>query len=503
MDAAMGSLKDTESVSTFKDCLTGLFNYDFFLIYLEQEFHRRKRYGNNFTLAMVGVDVQEGITTLSGAIENGPILQQAARAIHDNIRNVDIAAPYPVGGFAILFVGADYDHATSIANRIRAAIDNAMQGRFSVSIGLACLSGAPNETPEQMVQEALAARAFAKDYGQNEIVHHQRPLDDVCNTDRPNILLVDDEPLNLKFMEALLTPLWCTIHKAESGSEALLLVEKFEIDLIVLDIMMPVMDGIEACRILKATDDTRMIPVILLTALDDVESKIRGIEAGADDFISKPPNKRELLARIKALLSIKKLNGNLANIENVLFTMAKTVEAKDSYTQGHVDRVSEIALIIGARMGLSNGELDALRIGGALHDIGKMGVPEEILNKPGPLDDREWAIMKTHPEIGYKICLPLKKNLGQALDIVRHHHEKLDGSGYPDQLTSGEIPMVARIMAVADIYDALVTDRPYRKAMSKMKAMEILALEAKQGKLDHDVTRCLIGLFADEDFVSQ
>jgi putative two-component system response regulator len=148
-------------------------------------------------------------------------------------------------------------------------------------------------------------------------------------------------------------------------------------------------------------------------------------------------------------------------------------------------------------MGLSEDELEALRLGGALHDVGKLGVPEEILNKPGPLEDHEWAVMKSHPEIGHEICLPLKKNLGQALDIVRHHHEKLDGSGYPDGLKEREILMVTRIMAVADIFDALTSDRPYRQAMPNGKALEILRKEAREGKIDGTVTDCLAQLISD------
>ena len=151
------------------------------------------------------------------------------------------------------------------------------------------------------------------------------------------------------------------------------------------------------------------------------------------------------------------------------------------------------------KLELTNHELEALRLGGVLHDIGKLGVPGKILNKPGPLDDDEWEVMMAHPEIGYKICLPLKKNIGQALDIVRHHHEKLDGSGYPDGLKENEISMVTRVMAVADIYDALASDRPYRKAMPKEKAINILIEEAREGKIDRLVTQCLIELVSGEE----
>jgi len=172
--------------------------------------------------------------------------------------------------------------------------------------------------------------------------------------------------------------------------------------------------------------------------------------------------------------------------------LANAVEAKDAYTQGHVERVSSLALAIGRKMGLWEREIEALRYGGVLHDIGKIAISEAILNKPGPLDPKEWEIMKGHTEAGQRICLPLKKNLGRALNVIQHHHEKLDGSGYPHGLKGEEIPIEARIMAVVDIYDALVTDRSYRKKMEKEKAFEILRQKVREGKLDKKVVELLI-----------
>jgi putative two-component system response regulator len=192
------------------------------------------------------------------------------------------------------------------------------------------------------------------------------------------------------------------------------------------------------------------------------------------------------------LIKLKRLNDNLTSIEYVLFSLAKTVEAKDAYTQGHVERVSNLGIALGRKMGLSDSEIEALRYGGALHDIGKIAVPGHILNKPAPLSPEEWVVMKRHPITGYDICLPLKKNLGYALEIIRHHHEKLDGSGYPDGLKDEEISVAARIMAVVDIYDALITERPYRKAMSLEMAVDILQQEAIEGKLDKIVVDHLI-----------
>jgi len=200
----------------------------------------------------------------------------------------------------------------------------------------------------------------------------------------------------------------------------------------------------------------------------------------------------ELIARTKSLINLKRLNKNLTSIENVLFSLAKVVEAKDAYIQGHAERTANLAVAVGRLMELEIRDMEALRFGGILHDIGKIGMPNAIINKPGSLDEKEWKIMQSHPEIGYNICLPLENTLGPALNVIRHHHEKLDGSGYPDGLKDEGISTVARIMAVADIFDALTSDRSYRKAMSQKKAFKILRKEAMEGKLDRVIVEHLI-----------
>jgi putative two-component system response regulator len=229
----------------------------------------------------------------------------------------------------------------------------------------------------------------------------------------------------------------------------------------------------------------------MLTALDDLDSKIRGLEAGADEFLTKFPHNIEMITRIKSLTNVKALNDNLSSIENVLFSLVNAVEAKDTYTKGHTKRVANLAQTLGQKMGLSPKEQEAIRVGGMLHDIGKIGVSSDILNKQKSLEPYESELIMNHAEEGYKICYPLKKNLGKALDIIRHHHEKLDGSGYPDGLTADEISMPVRITSVADIYDALVTDRPYRTAMSQEKAFAVIQEEAQNSKLDADVVNIL------------
>ena len=504
--AGFGMIHQVESFykneinTSFRDSLTGLFNHGFFLIYLEQELLRSNRSGNSFSLAMLDIDELGMLNQKQGPGGGDRLLRDVGEVINKTIRGVDIAARYGGDRFIIIFVGACIKESMDVSERIRTLIENEIDEQITVSIGLASFHPGSQNSIGSIIDEAQSALMQAKTRGKNMVCCYkssEKKYDDKIF----EILLVDDDPLNLKYLEGLLQPIGYSTHRSKNGSEAIYIINNMEIDLVLLDVMMPDMDGFEVCRKIKTNEDTRMIPVILITALDDTETKIRGIDAGADDFISKPPNKAELLARVKSLLRLKRLNNNLTSIENVLFSMAKAVESKDSYTQGHVDRVSQMAISIGKDMGVSNSELEALRFGGILHDIGKMGVPSEILNKPGPLNDEEWEIMKRHPEIGYRICLPLKKNLGNALDIVRHHHEKLDGSGYPDGLRNDEISMVARIMAVADIYDALITDRPYRKGMSMEKTLDILYKEADAGKLDFNVVVSIDNLVADKEFV--
>ena len=347
-----------------------------------------------------------------------------------------------------------------------------------------------------LLRQALEAVRQAKLRGGDGIYFFE-PSYHNADQEKFTVLLVDDDPRNLKLLEAFLTPQPYEIITAADGEQALAIVQKQEVDLIHLDVMMPGLNGFEVCRRLKSQEHTRLIPVVLITALDDLDSRVKGMESGADDFISKPVNRIEILARTKSLIRSKKLNNSLTNIENVLFSLASAVEAKDQYTQGHTNRVAHLAMTLGKTMGLTEKELEALRLGGMLHDIGKIGIPESILNKPGPLDDREWDLMKQHSDLGYKICRPLEKTLGLALEVIRHHHEKMDQSGYPDGLAAQHIPRVARIMAVVDIYDTLITERPYRRALSREKAVAILKEESGYGKLDPEVVEHLIQLVSD------
>jgi putative two-component system response regulator len=485
---------------SIKDSLTGTYNHAVFQILFTQEIERFKRYGKPFGLLLIDIDWFSIFNRRHGPIEGDRVLITVAESILENTRSVDMVARFWADRFSVILPETVDTAAVEVAERIQQAILGRSKGGITVSIGIACC---PNDGIERstLILAADEALKQAKRLGKaRTYVKHHGPENDI---EAPsNVLVVDDNRLNLKMMSSILKLNGYSVLQATSGHEALHACQKFDVDLVLLDIMMPEMDGFETCRRLKTQECTRLIPVILLTALDDAQSRLKGIEAGADDFISRPPNKTELLARTRSLIKVRHLNQSLTNVENVLFSMARAVEAKDEYTQGHIERVANLAVSIGRALNLSPKETKALYYGGALHDIGKLGIPHEILNKPGPLDSDEWDIMRQHPEIGYKICLPLGESLGFALDIIRYHHEKMDGSGYPYGLKGTEIPDVARIMAVADIYDALVTDRPYRKGMSRERAMKIISLETAEGKLDKQITRALVGLLPAKEAIA-
>jgi putative two-component system response regulator len=300
------------------------------------------------------------------------------------------------------------------------------------------------------------------------------------------ILVADDNEASCELVSALLSAEGYQVVCATSGQQALTVVDGGSIDLALLDVVMPHPTGFEVCQAMKGKPETRLIPVILLTSLNSDADRIHGIMCGADDFLNKPVNKQELLARVHSLLRLKRFTDELDNAEAVLFSLALTIEAKDPYTEGHCDRLSKYSVALGEKLGLSEDTRLALRRGGLIHDIGKLGVPEHILLKPGPLTPEERKIMEQHTVLGERICAPLR-SFRHVLPIIRHHHEKQDGSGYPDGLNGAQVPFTARILQITDIYDALTTDRPYRKALPLEKAFAIMREEVKRGWWDGSI----------------
>lgn len=309
------------------------------------------------------------------------------------------------------------------------------------------------------------------------------------------VLVVDDLPDNLEMLRELLEPEGYCVETAADGQEAIDKALAAPPDLVLMDVSMPRVDGLEACRRLKADPRTRLVPVVLVTALGHRENRLRGIAAGADDFLTKPVDIEQLLARARSALRLKALVDQLEEAENVLGSLANAVEAKDSYTRGHSDRVARWAENLAQRAGLDSETCRNVRRAGLIHDIGKIGTPSDYLYKPGPLTQEEMSIMRQHPVIGFSICRPLR-TLAPLLPLIRGHHERLDGGGYPDGLRAEAIPTALRCLTVADIFDALTSVRAYRDASPADKALDILAEEARAGLWDANVVALLAELVA-------
>jgi len=295
-------------------------------------------------------------------------------------------------------------------------------------------------------------------------------------TSRPNlpvVLVVDDAEANRQLVEAYLVGIDCVVRKVEDGQTALDAIAEDPPDLVLLDVQMPGLDGYEVCRRIKATRRGRLLPVVMLTALNRSDDRVSALDSGADDFMSKPVERVELVARVRSALRLKALYDTLDGAEQVIFALAAAVEAKDPYTERHTRRVAETARYMGNQMGLPEPALDALYRGGIIHDIGKIGVPDAVLLKPGPLDQEELVHMQAHPLIGESIVKPLRSG-SNLLPIIRHHHEHFEGSGYPDGLAGDRIPRLARIVSICDAFDAMVNDRPYRPRRPEGQAIEIL-----------------------------
>jgi putative two-component system response regulator len=312
------------------------------------------------------------------------------------------------------------------------------------------------------------------------------------------VLVVDDNAMNVELVADNLEQEGYSVERASSGEEALRKVEAMPFDLVLLDVMMPGLTGYEVCERLKRDQKTRLLPVVMLTALDKREDKIRGIAAGADDFINKPFDRAELLIRVKSCIRTKRLTDDLETAESILVALGNAIDAKDTYTEGHAERVAHYSVAIGKQLGLPYESMRELRLGGVLHDIGKIGVPEAILNKPGPLTPEEFAIMKKHPEIGERICAPLK-SLRDMLPIVRSHHERPDGSGYPDGLSGEEIPLGARIVCLADVYDALATTRSYKRAFTRERCIAIVRDDTAKGLFDPRVVEAFVAYLSERE----
>ena len=305
------------------------------------------------------------------------------------------------------------------------------------------------------------------------------------------ILVADDDESSVRYLKRLLTREGHRVAVVSTVDEALKACENDAPDLVLVDLVAPRGHGFDLCRRLKNQSFTRFIPVVIVTAQSHRRDRLRGIEAGCDDFLVKPFDAAELHARIQSLVRLKRFTDDLESAEAVIMGMGATIEARDPCTNGHCQRLAHYATRLGRALNLDDGDLAALERGGFLHDIGKIAVPDAVLLKEGQLDPHESRVMRKHPIVGDSLCSGLR-SLNKVRPIVRHHHERLDGSGYPDGLRNGEVPLLAQIVGVVDVFDALTTERPYRGARPAEEAFQLLADEASKGWRD----RALVDTFA-------
>jgi putative two-component system response regulator len=306
------------------------------------------------------------------------------------------------------------------------------------------------------------------------------------------ILIADDDDASVRFLKRLLSREGHSVSVAATPDAALAACAENPPDIVLVDLVAPRGQGFDLCRMLKNQAITRFVPVVILTSQSDRRDRLRGIEAGCDDFLVKPFDATELHARIQSLVRLKRYTDDLESAEAVIMGMGATIEARDPTTNGHCQRLAHYATRLGLEINLDEADLAALARGGFLHDIGKIAVPDAVLLKDGELDPHESRVMRKHPIVGDSLCAGLR-SLNRVRPIVRHHHERLDGTGYPDGLRNSEVPLLAQVVSVVDIFDALTTDRPYRAARPPDIAFQILADESAKGWRD----RVLVDAFVD------
>jgi len=317
--------------------------------------------------------------------------------------------------------------------------------------------------------------------------------------EQATILVVEDDAQVREVLTEHLTYLNYAVMSVSSAEEALQRLEATTPDLVLTDVHMGGMSGIDLCAKLKGDQRFQLTPVIILTGQSDLKARVAGLAAGADDFFAKPFDLLEIRTRVAALLRVKFLLDQLERAENVITTLGLTIEARDPYTAGHCERLARYAVGLGKALNVDEAMLKALWLGGYLHDLGKIAVPDHILLKNGPLDVEERAVIQTHPVIGADLVHGMR-TLDGVRPIIHHHHERLNGSGYPDGLQGEEIPLGARILSVVDVYDALCTARPYKPAFSHDTAIAILLRETEGGSWDPHIVRTFIAMFGDPQF---
>jgi putative two-component system response regulator len=307
------------------------------------------------------------------------------------------------------------------------------------------------------------------------------------------VLVVDDDEPNLRGLGLLLERADYTVLTAANGRDALDIVRAERPDLVLLDVMMPGISGLDVCAEIKRSADTRLTPVVLISGAQERQTRLAGLEAGADDFLNKPVDPEELQTRVRSLMRFKCLTDDLESAESLFLTLGRIIEARDPCTEGHCERLTDYATSLGRRLNLDEADLIALHRGSFLHDIGKIAIPDRVLLKKGRLSRKEYDLMKQHPVVGDGLCRTVR-SFDAVRPIVRHHHERLDGRGYPDGLAGDDIPLLAQIVSIVDVFDALTTDRPYRKALPVATAYQMMQDIARDGWCRDELLTAFIDL---------
>lgn len=311
------------------------------------------------------------------------------------------------------------------------------------------------------------------------------------------ILVIEDDDYVRRLLRRLLSPVGYAVEEAATAEDGLARLRAEPPDLVLLDLHLPDRSGHEVLEAIRSDPATRLLPVVMLTGMATAAEKMRAQAEGVTDFIAKPFSQEELLPRVRALVMLKLFSDEHEHAEHVILTLAKTIDARDPYTAGHSGRVAEYADRIAVKMGLDAAARNDMRRGALFHDLGKIVIPDAVLRKPGPLTPEERSIIEEHPVVGHELLVPMK-TMRRTLPVVFHHHERLDGSGYPEGISGASIPMTVRIVTVADIFDALTTDRAYRGALRIETAFEILAEGVQKSWWDRDAVALLSDVVAED-----
>jgi putative two-component system response regulator len=313
------------------------------------------------------------------------------------------------------------------------------------------------------------------------------------------VLVVDDEPHITRLLSRMLAHDGYEVLTAETIAAAREVIEAHAPDIVILDVMLPDSDGITLCQRIKQNATTRLTPVVLMTGLNDAEVRLRGLEAGADDFLDKPIDTRVLVARVRALARVKRYTDDLDAAGSIIMTLATMIETRDGQTDGHCHRMANYATALGRALRLAPSDIQALHRGGFLHDVGMLAIPDSVLRTAGPLSHEQLDLIKSHTVAGDRMCAHLR-SLQSVRPIIRHHHERFDGSGYPDGLRGDDTPLIAQIIGVVDVYEAVTSRRPYQPTQPASEAVHVLHAEAQRGWRRRDVVEAFTELVTQRHF---